>query len=141
MHAGGSAEAAALRQRVTELGQLAEERAASSAAEPERARQPQELPGSAGDPDQAQQQGQVQQPASDEEPGQGESDKAQQQPRPGAEPDGAQQEAAHRLGEVVWAREKGWPAWPALVITFETTRDLAALRARSPQHCLFLAVP
>lgn len=40
--------------------------------------------------------------------------------------------AAFRLGEAVWAREKGWPAWPALVITRETSRDLAALRALIP---------
>lgn len=36
-------------------------------------------------------------------------------------------EALHCLGEVVWAREKGWPSWPALVIPFETTFGLANL--------------
>ncbi|BDA44310.1 probable histone-lysine N-methyltransferase TRX1 [Coccomyxa sp. Obi] len=37
-------------------------------------------------------------------------------------------EAAFALGEVVWAHEKGWPAWPALVITWESARDLSSLR-------------
>ncbi|CAL8470279.1 g9821 [Coccomyxa elongata] len=37
-------------------------------------------------------------------------------------------EAAFALGEVVWAHEKGWPAWPALVITWESARDLSPLR-------------
>lgn len=46
-----------------------------------------------------------------------------------APPGGANGGASARLGEVVWAREKGWPAWPALVITKETSRDLATLRA------------
>ena len=32
------------------------------------------------------------------------------------------------LGEVVWAREKGWPHWPALVTTKETSRGLCNLR-------------
>lgn len=31
------------------------------------------------------------------------------------------------LGEVVWAREKGWPAWPSVVITLESARDLSPL--------------
>lgn len=35
--------------------------------------------------------------------------------------------ATFRLGEVVWAREKGWPAWPAVVITRESARDLSPL--------------
>ena len=50
---------------------------------------------------------------------------AQEEP----DPAGAQDGAAARLGEVVWAREKGWPAWPALVITRETARGLSTLRA------------
>jgi hypothetical protein len=50
--------------------------------------------------------------------------------------------AAFRLGEVVWAREKGWPAWPALVITRETSRDLAALRALLlPPLCALIRLP
>ena len=32
------------------------------------------------------------------------------------------------LGLVVWAREKGWPHWPALVTTKETSRGLCNLR-------------
>lgn len=31
------------------------------------------------------------------------------------------------LGEVVWAKEKGWPSWPAIVITYESSRDLSSL--------------
>lgn len=38
-------------------------------------------------------------------------------------------EAAFALGELVWAHEKGWPAWPALVITWESARDLSPLSA------------
>ena len=37
------------------------------------------------------------------------------------------------LGSVVWAREKGWPHWPALLITKETSRGLCHLR--KPLRC------
>ena len=36
--------------------------------------------------------------------------------------------AGPALGSVVWAREKGWPYWPALLITKETSRGLCNLR-------------
>jgi hypothetical protein len=45
-----------------------------------------------------------------------------------------QESSGPGLGEVVWAREKGWPAWPALVVTFESTTDLANLSKR-PLPC------
>ena len=35
------------------------------------------------------------------------------------------------IGEVVWAREKGWPHWPALLITKETSRGLCNIREPS----------
>lgn len=47
--------------------------------------------------------------------------------------------ATFRLGEVVWAREKGWPAWPAVVITRESARDLSPLsKLPLPLLMLFL---
>ena len=36
------------------------------------------------------------------------------------------------IGEVVWAREKGWPHWPALLITKETSRGLCNIREPVP---------
>ena len=48
-------------------------------------------------------------------------------------------EAAFALGEVVWAHEKGWPAWPALVITWESARDLSSLSALPDLHpCIII---
>ena len=41
---------------------------------------------------------------------------------------GAHMDAGPALGSVVWAREKGWPHWPALLITKETSRGLCNLR-------------
>lgn len=49
-----------------------------------------------------------------------------QQPAPAT---GNAPEAAFALCEVVWAHEKGWPAWPALVISWESARDLSPLSA------------
>ena len=40
----------------------------------------------------------------------------------------AQSRARPSLGTVVWAREKGWPHWPAVVITKETSRGLCNIR-------------
>lgn len=45
----------------------------------------------------------------------------------------AQSDAGPSLGSVVWAREKGWPHWPALLITKETSRGLCHLR--KPLRC------
>jgi len=46
----------------------------------------------------------------------------------------AQSRARPSLGTVVWAREKGWPHWPAVVITKETSRGLCNIR--KPLHCM-----
>lgn len=46
----------------------------------------------------------------------------------------AESDAGPGLGSVVWAREKGWPHWPALLITKETSRGLCNLR--KSLHCL-----
>ena len=43
-----------------------------------------------------------------------------------------QEKAQLGIGEVVWAREKGWPHWPALLITKETSRGLCNIRETSP---------
>ena len=40
------------------------------------------------------------------------------------------------LGEVVWAREKGWPYWPALVTTKETSQGLCNLRELPCWHSM-----
>lgn len=40
------------------------------------------------------------------------------------------------IGEVVWAREKGWPHWPALLITKETSRGLCNIREPFPPPSL-----
>ena len=46
----------------------------------------------------------------------------------------AQSRARPSLGTVVWAREKGWPHWPAVVITKEPSRGLCNIR--KPLHCV-----
>ena len=37
---------------------------------------------------------------------------------------------AHSPGETVWAREKGWPAWPAVVVTAQDTAACPALKGK-----------
>ena len=48
---------------------------------------------------------------------------------PDAESTAAQ---VHRAGAAVWAKEAGWPWWPAMVITPETAQEHPELKGKGP---------
>ena len=63
----------------------------------------------------------------------------QQQEAAGQHSSSTQSYAGPGLGSIVWGREKGWPHWPALLITKETSRGLCNLRKPlCSDHHLFL---